>query len=468
MDLEEFARQIETARWRVAGLERHSIHKLPDPEILASTFEELSVAYEELRVAEEELRHQNESLLTTRERVEAERRRYQELFDFAPDGYLTTTATGTIREANHAAATLLGAPQRSLVGTPLALFVVDYARRAFRHDFQRLRQVDKPQHWEVRMQPQKGSPFDAELTIAPVRDWSGMIGGLRWMLRDITARKQADEQIRTLNGQLEYQVRERTAQLEAANAAKEAALVQEQAARAAAEQAVYDREAFMAITAHELKAPLAAIIGYAQLLQRRIMAGDTLKSRDLRGLRTIAESAQQLTTMADLLLDTARAEAGHLAVNRAPIDLVPLARQVTEALRIAFKRHRLELRCADTPVIVYGDEMRLYQVMQNLLQNAIKYSPADSAITLVLESLDDRARLAVSDQGIGIPSDARAHIFERFYRVRNTDSEYDSGIGIGLYLVKEIVELHGGQIEVESAVGAGSTFIVRLPLAQAE
>jgi signal transduction histidine kinase len=222
----------------------------------------------------------------------------------------------------------------------------------------------------------------------------------------------------------------------------------------------------MAMVAHELKAPLAAIIGYGQLLQRRVQAGDTLKSRDLRGLRTIVDSARQLTTMADLLQDATSIESGMLHINRAPCDLCALTRDVAETLRATLKCYTLQVRCVDDPLIVEGDLLRLQQVIQNLLHNAIKYSPPDRAITMLVERVNDQARLVVSDQGIGIPEAALEHIFERFYRAENTDQGYSSGMGIGLYVVRQIILLHGGRIEVQSQVGAGSTFTVWLPLSQ--
>jgi PAS domain S-box-containing protein len=464
---DDFAHQIETARWRLAGLERRAGDVLaPAEELLPIAFEELNVAFEELRAAQDELLRQHSELVMTRERVEAERRRYQELFEFAPDAYLVTTATGAVREANRAAAELLGIAQGVLLGTPLALFVPDYARRAFRRDTVQLKRMEGPQHWEVPLQKHKGAIFVAAITVVPIRDWSGRAAGLRWMLRDVTEQKQAQEQIRALNGQLERRVRERTVQLEAANAEKDRALEQALAARESAEQAVSDREAFMAMVAHELKAPLAAIIGYGQLLQRRVQAGDTLKSRDLRGLRTIVESARQLTTMADLLMDATSIETGKLHINRAPCDLCALARDVAETLRATLKRYTLQVHCEDDPLIVEGDLLRLQQVILNLLHNAIKYSPPDQPITIAVERVGEQARLAVSDQGIGIPEAAHERIFERFYRARNVDDEYTSGMGIGLYIVRQIILLHGGRIEVQSQVGAGSTFIVWLPLSQ--
>jgi PAS domain S-box-containing protein len=465
--IDDFASQIETARWRVAGLQRHAGEALVSAtELLPATFEELNVAFEELRTAQDELLHQQSELTSTRERVEAERRRYQELFDFAPDAYLMTTATGAIREANLAAAGLLGISQNALLGMPLALFVADYARRAFRRDMRQLRHMDGPQRWEVPMQARNGASFTAAITVVPIRDWSSVPAGLRWMLRDVTERKQAEEQIRALNAHLEERVRERTMQLEAALAEKNAALEQAQAGHRATEHAVRDREAFMAVVAHEIKAPLAAIIGYGQLLQRRVQAGDTLKSRDLRGLRTIVDSARQLTTMADLLQDTTRIETGTLHINRAPCNLCALAHDVIETLRATLKHCTLHVHCSEDSLMIEGDLLRLQQVLQNLLHNAIKYSPADGEIIVQVERANGQARLSVRDQGIGIPESARKRIFERFYRAGNSAQEHTSGMGIGLYVVEQIVTLHGGRVEVQSQVGAGSTFTIWLPLAQ--
>src|SRR4029079_1195755 len=171
-----------------------------------------------------------------------------------------------------------------------------------------------------------------------------------------------------------------------------------------------------------------------------------------------------LTTMADLLQDATSLESGQLHINRAPCDLCALVRDVAETLRATLKRYTLHVRCADDPLIVEGDLLRLQQVIQNLLHNAIKYSAPDRAISVLVERVDGQARLSVSDQGIGIPESAQEQIFERFYRAHNVDQEHTTGMGIGLFVVKQIVKLHGGRIEVRSQVGVGSTFIVWLPL----
>ena len=127
----------------------------------------------------------------------------------------------------------------------------------------------------------------------------------------------------------------------------------------------------------------------------------------------------------------------------------------------------VEFRGPDTPVVIAGDRVRLEQVLQNLLDNAMKYSPEGGLITVRVEQRNAQAVLSVSDQGIGIPEEARAKLFDRFYRASNIDRRQMQGVGIGLSIVTEIVALHGGVVEIDSAEGRGSTFTVRLPLSQA-
>jgi signal transduction histidine kinase len=148
------------------------------------------------------------------------------------------------------------------------------------------------------------------------------------------------------------------------------------------------------------------------------------------------------------------------------LDLAALAHQAVADARLTAARHLLEFRGPDAPIIVVGDSVRLEQVLQNLLDNAVKYSPNDGVISVCIEQRNAEAILTISDHGIGIPEEARAQLFERFYRAGNLDPRRMPGTGIGLSIVGEIVALHGGVVEVDSAEGQGSTFTVRLPLPQ--
>ncbi len=139
---------------------------------------------------------------------------------------------------------------------------------------------------------------------------------------------------------------------------------------------------------------------------------------------------------------------------------------VVEDVRPTLTQHTLTCSLMDMPLMIEGDELRLEQVLQNLLSNAIKYSPAGGPITARVEQQGGTVCVAVADQGLGIPQDAIPQLFQRFYRAANVDAGSIKGLGIGLYVVKEIVTLHGGAVRVDSVEGIGSTFTISLPLVE--
>jgi signal transduction histidine kinase len=236
-----------------------------------------------------------------------------------------------------------------------------------------------------------------------------------------------------------------------------------QAARAHAEQAVQLRDQFLSIVAHELRTPLTSLKGYAELFQRRIAREGTLNERDRNTLRVIVNQTDRLNRMISALFDLSRIQLGQLSIERAPIDIGALACQIVEEIQPTLTQHTIEIYQLDTPLIVDGDALRLEQVIQNLVQNAIKYSPAGGLIELRIERREEWACVAVTDYGIGIPQTALSQLFQRFYRAGNVGAHQISGMGIGLYVVKEIVVLHGGMVQVTSSEGEGSTFTIYLP-----
>ncbi|MBK9709911.1 MAG: CHASE domain-containing protein [Kouleothrix sp.] len=236
-------------------------------------------------------------------------------------------------------------------------------------------------------------------------------------------------------------------------------------ARAEAEAAVRVRDAFLSVASHELKTPLTSLFGNAQLLLRRAGREGGLSERDRRSARVIAEQSQRLNKLIDMLLDHSRIQAGRFRVDRAPLNLSLLVRQVVDEIRPTLAGHVLELSDAAEPLIVAGDELRLEQALQNLIGNAVKYSPLGGPIAIEVERQHDDAIVRIADRGIGIPRAALAHLFEQFYRAPNVDARSISGMGIGLYVTHEIVAQHGGTIAVDSVEGQGSIFTMRLPLA---
>lgn len=257
----------------------------------------------------------------------------------------------------------------------------------------------------------------------------------------------------------------RRAEAERARLAEENARLyaDEQQARAEAEAAVRLRDEFLSVASHELKTPLTALLGNAQILQRRAEREVPLGERDRRALDTIVEQIQRLNRMIAELLDVTQIAARRITLDRRPIDLGELARQVVEELRPALAQHRLTLALPQAPATLVGDELRLAQVITNLVQNACKYSPPGSEVTIRVQGDADRLMLAVDDQGVGIAKADQPRLFERYYRAPNVGRTNVAGMGLGLYVVKEIVELHGGTAEVASEEGRGSTFTVILP-----
>ncbi|HSH79439.1 MAG TPA: PAS domain S-box protein, partial [Herpetosiphonaceae bacterium] len=224
-----------------------------------------------------------------------------------------------------------------------------------------------------------------------------------------------------------------------------------------AQTAIQVRDAFLSIAAHELKTPVTAIMGYAQVLQRRAKQGDD--PRTGRAAQVIAEQTERLSKLVGSLLEASRLETGQFTLDCQPLDLCLLVRRVVEEVALTLpvdSTHSLTCSWAEEAVIVAGDALRLEQVLHNLLQNAIKYSPQGGLISVQVARDADQAIIALSDQGIGIPGDAQANVFQRFYRAGNVRNDHISGMGIGLYVVKEIVSRHGGTVDVASVEGTGS------------
>ncbi|MBI3949361.1 MAG: sigma 54-interacting transcriptional regulator [Acidobacteria bacterium] len=193
MTEETFDQRIGAARKRLEAHRQRASASPEQQEVLkANAFEDLSVTVEELQIADEELRQQKDELAAAQTIVEAERQRYQELFEFAPDAYLVTDTEGVIQEANRGAATLLNVSQPTLVSKPLVVFVAKDDRQAFHIQLSRLPDERGIQEWELHLQPHEGTAFPAAVTIAAVDDAQGKLVGLRWLIRDITERKRAE------------------------------------------------------------------------------------------------------------------------------------------------------------------------------------------------------------------------------------------------------------------------------------
>ncbi|WP_017318278.1 PAS domain-containing sensor histidine kinase [Mastigocladopsis repens] len=435
MNPDKFGQQIKEVSQRSQLLQnRVSESPLRQENLLSQAFEELSTALEELRVAEEELRAQNEQLAIAQEQVEAERLRYQELFEFAPDGYFVTDTYGKILEANRAAAILLNISKKFLIGKPLSNFIPQEERSAFREQLLRLCDLERLQEWEIRLEQRKGHIFDASLNVTTVRDREGKPTAWRWLVRDITARKQAEEKLRAIqlqNMQLQEVARIKTQ--------------------------------IMSVLSHELRTPLNSILGFSQLLLRRYYHLFPPELRDM--VERIANSGKHLLALIETILDFSRLETDRLELKLQELNIVELVTATTEELRCLAEQKNLTLVLhsnLQNPRII-NDPIRLQQVLVNLVSNAIKFTDTGGVFVEVQQLNHNRVALMVKDTGIGIPESELTNIFGEFWQVDRSTTRKHGGVGLGLAIVDKLVRLMRGTITVESKLGEGSTFRVELP-----
>ena len=216
------------------------------------------------------------------------------------------------------------------------------------------------------------------------------------------------------------------------------------------------REEFLSTAAHEFKTPLAVVKAYAQLMSRR-------DAGERRALAVIQRQVDRLTRLLEDILESTRLRSGEGAGRAERFDLVALARAAADRIRPTAPAHALAVE-ADRPIPVVADRDRIARVLANLLENAVRFSPAGGEVRVRIESVDGQAIVSVVDRGIGIPPERQGEVFRRYYRAHaGTEHDY-GGLGLGLEVSRAVVERHGGRMWFESAPGAGSTFHFGLPL----
>lgn len=224
------------------------------------------------------------------------------------------------------------------------------------------------------------------------------------------------------------------------------------------------KDEFLSIASHELRTPVTSIKGYTQLAKMLIKEGDLGTSEEY--LDIALDQIDRMSRLILELLDVSRIETGRLEIRRDAIAWPQFVRDVVHRHHTAVSDRRFHVSIPEDRKVIAGDRDRLEQVLGNLLENAVKYSPDGSDITVTVEDRGDTFVTAVSDRGIGIPSDELGQVFERFHRGRQVSSTNYGGLGLGLYITKQIIERHGGSIWVESREAQGTTFFFSLPAAE--
>ncbi|MEH1888646.1 MAG: ATP-binding protein [Nostoc sp.] len=256
--------------------------------------------------------------------------------------------------------------------------------------------------------------------------------------RDITERKQAEQE-------------------------REQLLEREQAARADAEAANRMKDEFLATLSHELRTPLNAILGWTQLLRSRKFDETTTG----KALETIERNTRSLAQLIEDVLDVSRIIRGTLHLNTHQVKLVPVVEAAIDTVRPAAEAKEISIECKFDPElgVVVGDTNRLQQVVWNLLSNAVKFTSKGGKVDVQLEQIESYVQIRVSDTGAGIAAEFLPHVFERFRQADSSSTRSHGGLGLGLAIVRHLVELHGGTVFAESlGIGQGATFIVNLPM----
>ncbi|HZS00670.1 MAG TPA: PAS domain S-box protein [Chloroflexota bacterium] len=548
MKVDKLTRQTEMLRAGITALRQRAARYVPGQQPLpAEAFADLDTALDQLEAAQEEIRQQADELTAADEALQAERQRYHELFQFAPDSYLVTDARGVIQEANQAACALLNTSYALLARKGLVLFVAQADQRAFVSYLQSARRGAGVVEWTMRLRPRRQGARRVSVRVARGRERDGL-PVLYWLLRDVTEREQlADEQVRlrqqaqageaklravlesipdsiVLSGgdgrivlvnrgaenlfgytrdemigqpvemllparyraahrqhRAEYQAAPRLRQMgngfeiycrrkDGSEFPGEVGLSpvvpSSELLVASCHRDISERkrvEAFLSAVisavSHDLRTPLASIKTATTTLLDETVPWQHAERREL--LQTIDEAADRLTHHVSQLLSLSRLESHQLHLRREWHDLGEIVGGVARRLDPTAARVRLQV-AEDLP-LVYVDYFAVEQIVGNLLENALKYSPVTAPVAVSLRQQENALVVEVADRGPGIPRGETELIFEKFYRGESADADLP-GTGLGLAIARGFARALGGEIAYAPRPGGGSLFALTLPI----
>ncbi len=361
------------------------------------------------------------------------------IFMLDPNGYIVTWNSGAERIKGYRADEIIG--QHFSKFYPLDAVESRWPEHELQVATETGRFVEDG--WRIR---KDGERFWANVTIIALRDRSGRLHGFAKLTRDLSDRKRAEA-------------------LAADGARRDEMLEAERSARIAAQKAAHVKDEFLATLSHELRTPLNSILGWTQILRRQV----TPKPEDFqRGMEVIERNTRAQAQLIEDLLDLSRIMSGRIRLDVQQTAIVDVVRgAVDSAEPIAqTKGVRLESMLDPRAGTVPGDPGRLQQIIWNLLTNAIKFTPKDGKVQVLLQRINSHVEVSVSDTGIGIPASFLPYVFDRFSQNDSSTTRTQGGLGLGLAISKQLVELHGGSIHANSlGEGKGATFTVHLPLA---
>lgn len=376
--------------------------------------------------------------VTERKQAEEMLARLAAIVDSSEDAIVSKTLDGTITSWNAAAERLFGYRSDEVIGKSILLLFPPELIGEEAEIIAKVRTGERMQHYETERVRKDGTRIPLSLSISPIKSPTGEVIGAAKIARDIS--------------ELQQQQRERDALLES-----------ERAARSEAERAGIIKDEFLATLSHELRTPLSAILGWSQILTTSRSAADLDE-----GIDAIQRNARTQTQLIEDLLDMSRIVSGKVRLDVQRTDLSSVIDAALASVRPSANAKAIVLRAIIDPHAgpVTGDPTRLQQIVWNLLSNAIKFTPKGGKVDLLLERVNSHLEITVNDSGIGIPPELLSVIFERFRQVDSSTMRTFGGLGLGLSIVKHLVELHGGTVRAKSSgENRGATFIVALPLA---
>jgi PAS domain S-box-containing protein len=353
---------------------------------------------------------------------------------WSDDAIVSKDLRGIITTWNLGAERMFGYTAAEAVGKSIMMIIPADRRKEEEHVLHQVMGGHVVDHFETVRLTKDGRQLDISLTVSPIKDASGKIIGASKIARDVTERKRTEKAYLQL--------------------LEERSQVQKDAARM--------KDEFLAMLSHELRTPLASIMGWTELL----ITGELTAEQSKEALDTIRRNVRTQSTILGDLLDLSRITQGMLNLELVPVNLERILQDAMDVVKPAASAKRIEIELHRGPQVypVFGDALRLQQAIWNVLTNAIKFTPQGGRIDIRLEREDRKVRVAVTDTGEGIAADFIPHVFSRFRQADTSRLRSHGGLGLGLALVREIINLHGGSATVQSpGVGQGTTVTIELP-----
>jgi len=371
--------------------------------------------------------------------------RYQKIVKKSVTG-IYFTEKGILRYANRSFCKIFGYCEKNILGLSIRHFVVEGSCDDKLLKNPRCSSI----HHEAKGKKKGGTLIDLDIVVQRL-DYHGQPGTLG-RVHDITQLKAAEQRLKHFNSELKRKVAEKTRHLESAN--KRLKSLNEL------------KDEFIAITSHELRSPLTSIRGYLSFLMEKDVAERI--PHDVRPFLSRAyHSSESLNHLVNNILDVSRLDTGRFEIQKACTDLLPIIRSTLETLTFQAHEKKLKIRLKNlsrhSKIMAEVDPVRIGQVIRNLLDNAIKFSRIGKEVLVEARLSKKQVTVKVIDQGVGIPKPKINLIFEKFMQIKDSDTRYKGGAGLGLFISRRIVELHGGKIAVESQKQKGAVFTVQLP-----